>query len=141
MVFDMQNGTHGGVCFSEDVLMHEFVQSSDELASFTVMDDCHSTPFQIHLTVSTEDLEKLYGIRMESLIRNLEIILHVENPVVADFHLFDASGKVLQAFAEEQYSSGTYVLQVQPVLSSGMYFISTRVQEKQFVTKVVVVAD
>lgn len=135
MVFEMQNGTHGGVCFSEDVLLHEFVQASEELVSFTVIDDCHSTPFQILLTVSTEELTELYGVRVEELIQNQQIIIQIDNTLKAEINVFDISGRMILSFEEQQYLSGTHTIQVHPVLLPGMYFLGMRVQDKYSLTK------
>ena len=72
IVFEMQYGTYGTVCFSEDPLVSEFARAGEEIISFTVVDDCHTSPYQISLITSTEELAK-YGMTLNSVIRSQKI--------------------------------------------------------------------
>ena len=133
--FEMLNGTHGQVCFSEDPLVIEMINETSELEEFTIVDDCHTEPHDVNLVVSSmRDLAKGLGLHVQSTINNGEIRFHLDAEETMPIEIFSTSGELIKRIDRRVYSSGDHVLKLSTV-SPGMYLFSTNISNQQITIK------
>ena len=138
LLFEMKNDTFGNVCFSEDPRDTELVDVNGALASFSIVDDCHSEPFQIILDPSsTKDIALTYGLNVNSMIQSGEITFSSKEEREIGFLLFDMNGKVMVSFPSKIYSSGEHALQLQTSISSGLYLLIAEIDDQKMAFKIV----
>ncbi len=131
IVFEMQNGGFGNVCFAEDPLQSEFAKSLEEIISFNIVDDCHPQPFQIILgTSGTEDIAPDNGLNVENIIRDQKIHFTLSHDQVLAFNLYNLDGKQISAFSMQHYSSGVNMLKPESSLMPGIYVLTTQIQQQ-----------
>lgn len=137
LLFEMANDTFGNVCFSEDPRDTELVNIDGELASFSIVDDCHSEPFQIILDPSsTKDLAQVYGLNVNSMVRSGEIVFTTKDNRDINFLLFDLNGKKMMSFPSKMYSSGGHALKVETSMASGFYLLVAEIDDQKMAFKV-----
>ena len=137
IVFEMQNGTHGTVCFSEDPLVSEFAKEGEELISFTVVDDCHPNPHQILLVVtSIEELAK-YGMKINSVIRSQKITFTLDYQQALEFRLFDVLGNLITSIPTTNYPAGDHTLNTGSTLLPGVYVLTTEIADHHVAIKII----
>ena len=127
IVFEMQSGTPGSVCFSEDPLQSEFAQSGEELLSFSVVDDCHPLPYQISLVVSgTEILESQPSLRIDPVIQSQKIFFTVDVEQAVEFQVFNLTGTPIAFIPKTIYSAGNHTIDLPQSMIPGLYVLTTR---------------
>jgi hypothetical protein len=137
IVFEMLDGEPGVVCFSEDPVVSEFIKKTIELTSFTVVDDCHSEPFQILLTISSlQDIASRYGMSIANPAHSQKISFSLEEDHALEFKLFDLAGRQLLSFARSEYQSGNNALEVGTTLLPGIYVLTTEIQNQPIAVKI-----
>lgn len=138
IVFEMLNGTPGDVCFSEDVLLSEFINVSSELMSFSVVDDCYSEPHEILLTLSVAELEEQYGLYISTKAGANAIPFRLKQPQVLSFQLVDISGRMVRSFPKEPWPVGPHALYFRDGLIAGMYILNIGIDDKSCAVKILV---
>ena len=136
IVFEMQYGTYGTVCFSEDPLMSEFARAGEELVSFTVVDDCHPSPHQISLITSTEELAK-YGMKLNTVIRSQKISFTLDHQQTLEFRLFDVKGNLITSVPTTNYPAGDHTLKTGSTLVPGVYLLTTEIANHPVAIKII----
>lgn len=127
IVFELIDDNPGEVCFIPLHLIYEFVTVDAELASFTIVDDCHPEPYEIFITVATEDLAATYGLQISTFANNEQVIFMLDEPRVLDFRIFDMSGKMVTAIPNMSYGAGNHTLDLNTSIPSGMYLLTTEI--------------
>lgn len=138
IVFEMVDGEAGDVCFSEDPLVSEFIKTTHELTSFSVMDDCHPDPFQIFLTTSSvEDITTRFGISFTNPAHAQTITFKLDEGQNLGFRLFDLDGKSLMGFPQRDYEPGYHTLNIDGTLLPGMYILATEIQNESVSARII----
>jgi hypothetical protein len=136
IVFQRSGTETGDVCFSEDPLEYEFINPQGDLASFLIQDDCHSSPFQIFLTVSVDELAEMYGLRLSTKSSGGHLAYSLDQPQSLQFRLLDLSGKVLTRFPNEDWLAGPHTQQLGKSYTPGIYLLHIRTTDQDVAVKV-----
>jgi hypothetical protein len=136
LVFDMKQGTYGGVCFAQDPVESEFVQFDIALPYFTIVDDCHPDPFQIDLTTSTEEIADQYGLKVFMIAHSKKIDFSLSDQQALAFKLFDLSGRQVAAFPKKVFTAGEHSLAINASILPGIYILTTTIQDQPVALKI-----
>ena len=137
LLFEMVNDTFGNVCFSEDPRDTELVNLDGALPSFSIVDDCHTEPFQIILDPSSaDDIAQTFGLDVNSMVRPGEILFTSREDREIAFILFDINGKEITAFPAKDYSSGQHELKPQASIPAGICLLVAEIDDQKMIFKV-----
>ncbi|MEP6793750.1 MAG: T9SS type A sorting domain-containing protein [Saprospiraceae bacterium] len=136
IIFNMKNGTYGGVCFSQEPLESEFARVDNVLNSYFIVDDCHADPFEVNLTTSTEEIADRFGLNVFTIARDQKIQFALTQQETIDFHVFDLNGQMISAFPKKEYSTGQHTLNMNRSLVPGIYILTTVIDHQPAAFKI-----
>ena len=136
IVFEMVNKSFGAVCFSENPLASEFIISSINLTSFSVVDGCHFEPFQINLTTGIEDIANRFVVQIQNVAHYQKITFSVDKGQAIEFHLFDVQGNRIASVSKTNYTGGVHTLDFNNSVIPGVYIMTANCEDQYFATKI-----
>ncbi|MEP6645725.1 MAG: T9SS type A sorting domain-containing protein [Saprospiraceae bacterium] len=137
IVFDMNSGTPGGVCFSQQPLESEFAQIDSVFSSYFIVDDCHTDPFKVDLMTNTEEISAQYGLSFSTLLNDHSIHFSLNDHKTLAFRVYDMNGKQIASISEQEYTSGKHDLNLNANMLPGMYIIHTEIDHQPVAVRVI----
>jgi hypothetical protein len=115
----------------------ELVNEDGALSSFSIIDDCHSEPFQIILDPSsTKDIAADFGLNVNSMVHSADILFISREDREISFMLFDLNGKIVTAFPSKMYSAGQHSLKTQASMVSGYYLLVAEINGQRMAFRI-----
>ncbi|MEO6131623.1 MAG: hypothetical protein ABIQ02_07230 [Saprospiraceae bacterium] len=137
IVFDMNSGTSGGVCFSQQPLESEFAQVDSVFSSYFIVDDCHPDPFKVDLMTNITEIAERFGLTVSTTIHDQFINFSLTDQKELAFRIFDLNGKEIAAFPLEKYSAGMHSLNLGRSVPPGIYLLHTDIDHQPVALKVI----
>jgi hypothetical protein len=137
--FEMLAPEPGNLCFSDEVLEYEFMNSIEEIAIFSIVDDCNPDPLPIRLTTAVEDItaEQL-GLHVTTLIdQQQHVHFTIDRPVALAIQLFDMNGNLVFTHPTADYAAGANSVAVGKKLLPGMYLFATSIDDQHLRVKLI----
>ncbi len=136
IVFNMKNGTYGGVCFSQEPLEGEFARVDNVLNSYFIVDDCHADPFEVNLSTSTQEIADQFGLNVFTTARDQKIVFALTEQQSIEFHVFDLNGQLISAVPKKEYSTGQHTLNVNKSIIPGIYILTAEIDHQPAAFKI-----